>query len=143
LALEFIRDHPAEEIRLWGRRLYQTFKDDGDGLFAAQSYGDDPFLDQDRAAQLERLASDFFDITIVLSIIAVPMVLRRRDPRWFIVVLVTPAVVLVPVLLTFGDPRFHVPALPFFALMSAVPIVAAARWIGRRTKPSTADHRLR
>jgi hypothetical protein len=143
LAVEFVREHPGEEFALWGRRLYQTFKDDADSLFAAQSYGDNVFINDRIWENLARGASDYFNLTIVLSLIAVPMVLRRRDPGWFVVVLVVPATVILPVLATFGDPRFHVPALPFFALMSAVPIVAAGRWIGSRTARSTADHRLR
>src|SRR3954463_16160593 len=42
--LEFIRDHPQEEARLWFRRLGATFQNDSDGLGAIESYGDDRFL---------------------------------------------------------------------------------------------------
>ena len=41
LALEFVREHPAEELRLVARRAVRTFESDDDAIAAIESYGDD------------------------------------------------------------------------------------------------------
>jgi len=130
LAFEFVRDHPLDELGLWGKRLYHTFNTDSDAIVAVESYGDNPFLPSRLRTVLQNTATAFFLVTMALSVVAVPMALRRGGPEWTVVLLIVPATVVLPVLATFGDPRFHVPALPFFALMAALPIVALAdrRW---------------
>ncbi|MEY2432433.1 MAG: hypothetical protein QOC92_2158 [Acidimicrobiaceae bacterium] len=135
LALEFVRDHPVEEVRLWGRRLYHTFKSDWDGVWAVESYGDDPFL-SDRAREALRWAgSDYFLATVALAGAGFVIVARRReerDARWALLPLAIIATVVVPVVATFGDTRFHVPALPLIAIGAAVPVVAARERLRRR-----------
>jgi 4-amino-4-deoxy-L-arabinose transferase-like glycosyltransferase len=138
LALDFIRDHPTDEVKQWVKRVYHTFTSDDDGLTAVESYGDNAFIGHNLRRALSDTANVFFDVTVLLSLVAVPIVLRRREPGWFIVALIVPATVILPVLATFGDVRFHVPGLPFFALLAAVPIVAIGERIARRrvTEPS-------
>jgi hypothetical protein len=56
LALEFIRDHPARELRLWLDRLGATLRHDHDGLDAVEGYGSGPFLGDAERDLYRRLA---------------------------------------------------------------------------------------
>lgn len=132
VALEFVREEPIEELKLWPKRVFRTFENDADGLAVVQSYGDNPFIDDRLYRTLELTANGYFFVTLGLSVVATPLLLRRREPAAFVVALLVPAVVIVPVIVTFGDPRFHVPALPFFALMSAATVAAAVDRRSRR-----------
>jgi 4-amino-4-deoxy-L-arabinose transferase-like glycosyltransferase len=120
LAVEFVRDHPLEEVKLWCKRLYHAFEHDWDGLDAVQSYGDNAFISPGAERVLELSASTFFFVTLAGALAALPIIVRLRDARWWLVAMVLPATVVIPVIVTFGDPRFHVPALPDLALMTAL-----------------------
>ena len=127
MALDFIRDHPTEELKLWGKRLYWTFRADWDGSWAAESYGDDRFLTDTTRGRVHDLGSVYYFATLALTAVALVMLIRRRDRddrRWMFLPLAVITIVVLPVLATFGDIRFKVPALPLFALLAAVPIVA-------------------
>lgn len=139
LAVDFVRDHPGEEAKLWFKRLYQTFRADWDGVWAVESYGDSAFMSDSTRQTLRWLGTDYYLATVALSAVGCVLVARRRerrDGRWVFVPLAIVAIVVVPVVTTFGDTRFKVPALPLFALLAAVPIVGL---VGRVTsrRPST------
>jgi 4-amino-4-deoxy-L-arabinose transferase-like glycosyltransferase len=122
LALEFVREHPAEELRLVLRRLGRTFEDDADGIAAVESYGTDPWLADGTRSLLRGVATGY---GLVAGVVALPglWLLGRRSPAGLLVVL-TGLGMLAPPLLFFGDPRFHVPVVPVAAL--AVGAVATA-----------------
>lgn len=135
-AVDFVRDHPAEEVKLWWKRLYQTFKADWDGSWAAESYGDARFLSDSTRDTVHRIGSDYYLVTLALTIVGLVVLARRHDrsdPRWTFIPLAVITVVVLPVITTFGDIRFKVPALPLFALLAAVPIVAIANRRSRRS----------
>ncbi|HMC70002.1 MAG TPA: hypothetical protein VKJ07_12675, partial [Mycobacteriales bacterium] len=136
LAIDFVRDHPGEEVKLWFKRIYQTFRSDWDGVWAVESYGDSAFMSDSTRHTLRWLGTDYYLATLGLSAIGGVIVARRRDERearWAFIPLAIVATVIVPVVTTFGDTRFKVPALPLFALVSAVPIVALANRVPRRS----------
>jgi hypothetical protein len=126
-AIDFVRDQPIDELNLWGKRLYHTFKSDWDGLRTVESYGDAPFMSDRTRAVLRWVGTGYYLTTVALAAAGGVMVARRpdqRDARWALLPLAIIATVVLPVVATFGDPRFHLPALPLLALMSAVPIAA-------------------
>ena len=130
LAVDFVRDHPGEEVKLWFKRIYQTFHADWDGVWAVESYGDNEFMSDSTRQTLRWLGTDYYLATLALSGVALVLLTVRRterDVRWALIPLAIVATVVLPVVATFGDLRFKVPALPLFALLAAVPIVALAR----------------
>ena len=136
LALEFIREHPEEQLRLIPLRAYHTFRNDTDGLGAAESYGDDPFIDRGLRTVLELLANVTFFTTLVLGVAAVLVLRGRREggrePGRTFVVLGAASLAVTP-LAFFGDVRFHVPVVPFLVLGAAALVVwALDRRAGRR-----------
>jgi 4-amino-4-deoxy-L-arabinose transferase-like glycosyltransferase len=136
LAVDFVRDHPVEEVKLWGSRLYRTFNGDWDGVWAAESFGDDPFLSNRARDTRHWIGTDYFFATVALAAAGAVMIVRRRDQRdarWALLPLAIIATVVAPVVATFGDTRFHVPGLPLIAIGAAVPLVAVGDRLLRRT----------
>jgi hypothetical protein len=82
-ALRFLRDEPAEQLRLVPLRLFHTVKSDADGLDAAESYGEDRFLDPPVRRALGVLANVTWFATLALGSAALVVVRsgeHRRDP---------------------------------------------------------------
>jgi hypothetical protein len=134
LAVEFIREHPAEEVRLWGRRLWHALHVDDDGVAAAESYGDDPFLGERRRDLLQAAANGWYYVVGGAGAAGLVVLATRRRPAGVFVALATPAL-LVSVVAFFGDPRFKQPVLPFLAIGVGVLVDAAAH---RRRRQSAA-----
>jgi len=132
VAVEFIREHPGEEARLWLRRLGATFHSDGDGLAAVESYGDDVFLD-DALRERVRDLSDVYALVVMLAAIpgAVLLVARRRPDG--VLVVVSALGMLLPVVLFFGDPRFKMPIIPAVAVSIATLATSIYRIANVRT----------
>jgi 4-amino-4-deoxy-L-arabinose transferase-like glycosyltransferase len=127
--LEFVREHPGEEARLWLRRLGATFHNDADGVAALESYGDDPFLDDGLRKTLRRVSNAYALVALVVAVPGVVLLVRRGPPG--VLVVVATFGMLLPVVLFFGDPRFKVPVLP------AAAIAIATLAYGRATSRST------
>jgi hypothetical protein len=130
LALEFIREHPAEEVRLWGRRLWHALHVDDDGVAAAESYGEDPFLGERRRDLLQAVANGWYYLFGALGAAGLVVLAARRRPAGVFVALAPPALLL-SVVGFFGDPRFKQPVLPFLAIGVGVLVDAVARRGGR------------
>jgi 4-amino-4-deoxy-L-arabinose transferase-like glycosyltransferase len=130
LAVEFVREHPMEEVRLVLRRLGHTFADDADGIQAVESYGDDEWLDAGTRRSL-RWGATAYGAAVALVAVPGSWLLARRSAPGLLVAL-TGLGMLLPPLVFFGDPRFHVPAVPVAALAVAVVATDARRGAGRR-----------
>jgi hypothetical protein len=115
LAVEFVREHPAEELRLWGRRLRAALNSDADGVYAAESYGDDRFLSERRRDLLRRVSDGWYFVVGGLGAVGLVLLAARRRPAAVFVALASPALLL-SVIGFFGDPRFKQPVLPFLAI---------------------------
>ncbi len=125
-ALEFIREQPGEQLRLVPLRALHTFRNDTDGLRAAESYGEDPFIGDGLRTTLGVLANVTFFTTLLLGLAAV-LALRgrrkgKREPGRTFVVLAAASLAVTP-LAFFGDVRFHVPVVPFLVLGAAALVV--------------------
>lgn len=129
-ALEFVREEPARQLELVPRRLYHTFREDTDGLDAAESYGADRFMDPSVRRGLGVAANVAFFATLALGLLALVLLRSRsgvRHPGRTFVVLSGLSLAATP-LVFFGDPRFHVPVVPFLLLGAAAVLV----WRGDR-----------
>lgn len=121
-AIEFVVDHPLDEMRLLLRRAYYTLRHDHDGLDAAESYGLNPFVSRGWRDVLEVTADGFFFVALALALLAVPAFVSGRDRRRLFFLLAMASMAASP-LIFFGNPRFHVPVVPFLAVGSAVTLV--------------------
>ncbi|MEA3056120.1 MAG: hypothetical protein QOD30_1552, partial [Actinomycetota bacterium] len=119
LAVEFVKHHPGEEVRLVARRLGHTFDDDADGLSAVESYGDDPFMSNGTRDLLRRSATTYGAALAILGLGGLVVLAIRRTPSSIFLVL-TAVGMIIPPLVFFGDPRFHVPAVPIVAIAAGV-----------------------
>ena len=119
LALEFVREHPVEEVRLVARRAVATFASDDDAIAAVESYGDDVFLSDDARDGLEAIANAWYVVVGITGAAGLVVLAVRRQPEGLAVVLVALALASAP-LAAFGDVRFKVPVLPFLAIGAGV-----------------------
>lgn len=129
LAFDFVTEHPAEEARLWFRRLGATFSGDADGVAAAESYGSDPFLPGGLRRALVAVADGWYAVMGPIALVGLVAVARRpTGPRVFLVASFV-CLLLAP-LAFFGDHRFKVPLIPLGAVATGV-LVAGV--LDRRT----------
>jgi hypothetical protein len=157
LAVEFVRRHPGEELRLWLDRLGATLRHDHDALDAVEGYGDGRFLADGHRDLYRRVADGAWYALGVLGLAAagaVVAVRRLRADRRLVLLVVAAVGVLVPVVVFFGDARFKVPVLPVLAVLvpavvsslrrSPGCVVAADPWVprGGRRSADSASPRL-
>ena len=133
-ALQWAENHPMRELQLIVDRTRWEFASDHDGLSAAQSYGDDPFIPPATATTLGQMADRYFFVVLALAIVGVPMLLRGGDRRRLLLFLSIVAVV-ISVWPFFGDPRFHVPINVLMPIPAAMVLVAALRWLRTPSAP--------
>ena len=124
--IEYLLDHPVDEVRLVGWRAVRTFENDHDGVRAAESYGADAFMSDGARTAWKAVANVFYVVVGLLAVAGLFLVDRRRDPRrslllWSMVALI------VPPLAFFGDPRFKLPLVPFLAVLAALAVVRLSR----------------
>jgi 4-amino-4-deoxy-L-arabinose transferase-like glycosyltransferase len=119
IAVDFVQEHPGEELHLVFRRLGHTFENDADGIRAAESYGDDPFLSDGTRDVLRTLATTYGALAGLAGVAGLVVLAIRRRPEGLLVVLIGVGM-LIPPMVFFGDPRFHVPAVPIAALGAGV-----------------------
>ena len=133
-ALEYIRGHPIDELRLMPKKLYYTIYNDHDGLYAVESYSEDPFIGSPLRAVLETLANGWFWSTSVIGLLGLCFLTSRRDPRcpFFLATMVALAL---PVVIFFGDPRFKLPVVPLLSVAAAAMVVS----IWGRSRATTDD----
>jgi 4-amino-4-deoxy-L-arabinose transferase-like glycosyltransferase len=116
VAVEFVKEHPGEEMRLWFRRIGAMFVDDADGLAAVESYADDPWMDDGERDLLRTLATTYGALAGVAGVAGLAVLLRRRGGPSSLLLVLTAVGLLTPPVIFFGDPRFHVPAVPIVAI---------------------------
>ena len=114
-------------MKLLSRKAYWLWNHDHDGVWAVESYGDDPFLNPHLRAALYRVADIYFFTTISLGGLGLAgFLLAPRDPRRVFTLLALLAFAGVP-LVFFTDARFHVPVMPLISMAAAWALVAALR----------------
>jgi 4-amino-4-deoxy-L-arabinose transferase-like glycosyltransferase len=118
-AAMFVRHNPGKEVRLWFSRLRYGYENDADGVWAAESYGDDPFLPHWARDTLSTGANLWFIAVRVLALVSLWWWLRRRNFGGWLLVLSIVAIGVIPIVVFFGDARFHDPVDPLLAVLAA------------------------
>ena len=139
-AVTFIREHPADELRLIPIRAWHMIEHDHDGLVGVESGGANPFVPSAVRTVLEVTADWWYWITLALAVAAVPAFFRRSRPALGdrVIVGITLLTLIAIPLELYGYTRFHIPLLPFQAIAAAVTIVAIVDWRSRRSAPRPA-----
>lgn len=138
LALRWAVEDPVRELSLVGWRAYHTFRGDHDGLWAANSYDQDPQLSDRTTNLLEVVADGWYWTMLAVGAIGSRALIDRRDGRRLFVVAAAVSTALVP-LVFFGDMRFHVPAVPLWGIAAGIAVarLPAVLIAVRRQPPSS------
>ena len=115
-ALEYLVEHPHEEIPLVWWRAFYTYNTDDDGLRAVESYDEDPFLGARQRSVLATVANGFYFGVFALALLGLPALWSRADARRLLFLAFLAAMAVAP-LVFFGDPRFKLP----FTLLCVLP----------------------
>jgi 4-amino-4-deoxy-L-arabinose transferase-like glycosyltransferase len=118
-AWEHLRGHLAGEPEQVARRFWATVADDRDGLRAAESFGEDRFLEPWARTAIGVASDGAYVLALLAAVVLVPRALRGGDPRRWAILALAVASLLAP-LATFGEPRFKVPAVPLLCVLLAV-----------------------
>ena len=129
-ALEFVADHPEQELSLTARKVYWLFHSDSDSLLWIESFGRTLIEPQTRERMVTLVDAYYYGM-LALALVGVPLWASWRDRRRLLLLLV-----LVPWFAVhavfFGEPRFHIPVLPIMVLLAArSPAVIWGVWRGR------------
>jgi hypothetical protein len=135
LALDHIVDEPLSLPWLSVRKLWYTYKHDGDGLSGAESYGADQILGSPWRGLFSVVSHVAYAVIMVASLVGAVVAAReavpRRDPAVLGLLGLTLAGALVPVLF-FGDARFKVPSTPLFAVWAGLALALGASHLAAR-----------
>lgn len=141
-AIDWVLDNPAEQPALVWKKLWFTFRSDDDAVWASMSFGKDPWMSDPLRTGLFGLSGVYYALTMAFA--AAGLVLTSRsgwrvrgtNPAPLVIAVGAVISTLLPIMF-FGEARFKVPGAPFYAILAATAIVAAAKWIeGRRDRPS-------
>ena len=108
--------------KLIAQKAYWLLYKDDDGIWAAESYGNDYFIPNFRREVLAFAANSVYYATGALVGLGVLAFALGRDVRRLVLALAMLYVLAVP-LVFFGDPRFHYPAMPLAAIVAAWTVV--------------------
>jgi hypothetical protein len=122
IAIEDRLADPLGTIPLVARKAYWLLYRDDDGLWAAESYGNDWFISHPRREMLSFAANAMYYATGALVLAGMAAFGLSRDIRRLFVLATMLYVLAVP-LAFFGDPRFHYPAMPFAIIIAAATVV--------------------
>ena len=137
VAVEFAREHPVTEVKLFLKKARWTWDHDHDGLDAVESYNDDRFMDRDLRAVLLHIADGYFFIVMAIGGVGLAgLVWPWWEPRRVFFLLALLWLAGVP-LFFFGDARFHIPTVPLVCVTAAWAIVMGVRTLAGRSAAST------
>jgi len=122
IAVRDVASHPFRMPKLVAQKAYWLLYKDDDGIWAAESYGNDYFIPNFRREVLAFAANAIYYATGLVVLAGILAFALARDPRRLTVVLAFLYVLAIP-LVFFGDPRFHYPAIPLAVVIAAATIV--------------------
>lgn len=130
LAVRYIREGWDRQPRLLWLRLKTTLGSDHDGIYAAESYFDDLWLDERTRNFIVRTSDWSWAVVGVVGLVGVGRAAWTRRAGPVLLVLASAAVLAAP-MLTFGDARFKIPLVPLVALLAGWAAVDAGRAVKR------------
>jgi 4-amino-4-deoxy-L-arabinose transferase-like glycosyltransferase len=122
IAIEDVLRHPARMPQLIAMKAYWLFHLDDDGLWAAESYGNDYFIWHPLREILSFSANAIYYAAGLLAIFGAAAFALSKDIRRGMIVLTGLYVLAIP-LVFFGDPRFHFPGIPFVVIVAAATVI--------------------
>ncbi len=132
IAIRDVASHPFRMPKLVAQKAYWLLYKDDDGIWAAESYGNDYFIPSFRREVLTFAGNAIYYATGLIVLAGILAFVLARDPRRLTLVLAFLYVLALP-LVFFGDPRFHYPAIPLAVVIAAATIVRL--WDERLTSP--------
>ncbi len=135
IAVHDVATHPLRMPKLIAQKAYWLLYKDDDGIWAAESYGNDYFIPNFRREVLTFAANAVYYATGLLVLAGGLAFVLAKDVRRLVVMLAFLYVLVIP-LVFFGDPRFHYPAIPLAAFIAAATIVRL--WDARRDAAAAA-----
>lgn len=129
--LSWAAHHITQEPKLVVLRTFWTFVHDHDGLRAAQSYEEDPWVGATKSSILIAVADGYFFGVLTMGLLGSVLFLRSRNGR-LVFLVATAAALTITVWPFFGDARFHIPVV--FVL--AFPAGAALVKVLERSRPT-------
>lgn len=139
IAIKDVASHPFRMPRLVAQKAYWLLYKDDDGIWAAESYGNDYFIPNFRREVLAFAANSIYYATGLLVILGALAFVLAKDVRRLVVMLAFLYVLAIP-LIFFGDPRFHYPAMPLACAIAAA--TAVTIWNSKWRRLSTRENRL-
>jgi 4-amino-4-deoxy-L-arabinose transferase-like glycosyltransferase len=129
IAVKDVTSHPFRMPKLIAQKAYWLLYKDDDGIWAAESYGNDYFIPNFRREVLAFAANSIYYATGLLVIAGGLAFVLAKDVRRLVVMLAFVYVLAIP-LVFFGDPRFHYPAIPLACVIAAATLVTLwnANW---------------
>lgn len=122
IAIRDVTSHPLRMPKLIAQKAYWLLYKDDDGLWAAESYGNDYFIPSFRREVLAFAANAIYYATGALVIAGALAFVLAKDVRRLAAMAALLYVLAIP-LVFFGDPRFHFPAIPLAAVVASATIV--------------------
>jgi 4-amino-4-deoxy-L-arabinose transferase-like glycosyltransferase len=122
IAVHDIVTHPLRMPKLIAQKAYWLLYKDDDGIWAAESYGNDYFIPAFRREVLSFAANAVYYATGALAIAGALAFVFSNDVRRLAAMAALLYMLAIP-LVFFGDPRFHFPAMPLVILVAAATIV--------------------
>lgn len=122
-AIKDVLNHPVRMPKLVAFKLYWLVFHDEDGLWAAESYGNDWFISHPRREILAFAANATYYATGLVMLAGAAAFALARDLRRLFLLLSMLYVLSIP-LIFFGDPRFHYPAVPLAVVIAAATVIA-------------------
>jgi 4-amino-4-deoxy-L-arabinose transferase-like glycosyltransferase len=113
---------PARMPGLIGQKAYWLLHRDDDGIYAAESYGNDPFMSSYRREVLGFAANAVYYATGAIAILGAAAFAFGKDLRRAFLLFTLLYMLAIP-LVFFGDPRFHYPAIPLAVVIASATIV--------------------
>ena len=137
IAIRDVASHPFRMPKLVAQKAYWLLYKDDDGIWAAESYGNDYFIPNFRREVLAFAANSIYYGTAAVVLAGALAFVLAKDVRRLIVMLGMLYVLAIP-LVFFGDPRFHFPAIPLACVVAGATAVAV--WDHRRRAPVPEDY---
>lgn len=122
IAVHDVVTHPLRMPKLIAQKAYWLLYKDDDGLWAAESYGNDYFIPAFRREVLAFAANAVYYATGALAIAGALAFVFSNDVRRLAAMASLLYMLAIP-LVFFGDPRFHFPAMPLVILVAAATVV--------------------
>jgi hypothetical protein len=130
--LDYALHHPLREVTLSGRKVWELYRSDDEGVRWNEAHGEHAFLSSWTRSALYAVSNVYYWLAIALAAAGVRSWFSLRDPVRLLLIALVAYWTLVHVAF-FADPRFHAPVVPILCMWAACGAVALLTRIERRS----------